>query len=283
MNFQYCDKLIHDFLNVVEKPVIVKNAKYYTGVDLGTACVVICVLNEKGEPIAGEYRYANVVKDGMVVDYLGAIQIVREMKQRLEEKLNIELDNAAVALPPGTALLDFGAVKHVAESAGFEVTHIFDEPTAANEILKIKNGAIVDIGGGTTGISIIKDSQVVYVSDEPTGGTHFSLVVAGAYNLSYDEAERYKRDYKNHPELFEVVKPVIEKVASIITSHIAGYDVDEIILVGGTACLSKIEDIIAGQTGVSTRKPHNPMFVTPLGIALGCLNKSKQCVADESN
>jgi len=272
MDFKYCDKLIKDFLQVVEKPIFAKGARYYTGVDLGTACVVICVLNEAGEPVAGAYRYADVVRDGMVVDYMGAVQIVREMKQELEEKLDTELLSAAAAIPPGTDLLDSGAIKNVVESAGFEIDRILDEPTAANEVLKIRNGAIVDIGGGTTGISIIKDGEVLHVSDEPTGGTHFSLVVSGAYKLPYDEAELFKREYKNHKELIGVLKPVIEKVASIISRHIAGHEVQEILLVGGTACLSGIETIITERTGVFTHKPENPMFVTPLGIALSCKN-----------
>ena len=47
------------------------------------------------------------------------------------------------------------------------------EPTAANQILKIQNGAVVDIGGGTTGISILENGKVINVDDEATGGTHF--------------------------------------------------------------------------------------------------------------
>lgn len=42
-------------------------------------------------PVAGAYRYADVVRDGMVVDYIGAIRLVREMKEELEEKLGTEL------------------------------------------------------------------------------------------------------------------------------------------------------------------------------------------------
>ena len=52
---------------------------------------------------------------------------------------------------------------------------------------------------------------MVYVADEPTGGTHFSLVIAGAYKMSFADAEIYKRDKKNHKELLPVLKPVIEK------------------------------------------------------------------------
>lgn len=42
----------------------------------------------------------------MVVDYIGAIHIVRELKEELEAKLDTELLYAAAAIPPGTDVLD---------------------------------------------------------------------------------------------------------------------------------------------------------------------------------
>jgi len=274
LNFEYCDQLVRDFEYVVEHPVVGKSSVYYTGVDLGTACVVLAVLDENYKPVAGAYRYADVVRDGMVVDYIGAIKIVKELKQEIEKKLGKELIYAAAAIPPGTDALDSGAVKNVVQAAGFEVTNILDESTAANKVLKIQDGAVVDVGGGTTGISILMGGEVVYVADEPTGGTHFSLVVSGAYKKSFAEAEMYKRDPQNHKELLTVLKPVVEKIASIINQHIKDYDVQEISLVGGTCCLTGIEKIIEKQTGIFTHKPQNPMFVTPLGIALSCTQES---------
>ena len=271
--FEYCDELVDQFEKVIEKPILEKSKIYYTGVDLGTACVVLAVLDENKRPVAGAYRYADVVKDGMVVDYIGAIRIVRELKNEIEEKLGEELLYAAAAIPPGTESIDGGAIKNVVQAAGFELTNLLDEPTAANEVLKIQNGAVVDIGGGTTGTSIIKDGKVVYVADEPTGGTHFSLVVAGAYGINFDDADKFKRNKKNHKELLPILKPVIEKVGSIINIHVKDHDVKEISLVGGTACLVGIEEVIEKQTKIYTYKPKNPMFVTPLGIALSCTDK----------
>lgn len=270
LTFEYCDKMVQEFEEVIEKPILNGSSVYYTGVDLGTACVVLAVLDENYKPVAGAYRYADVVRDGMVVDYIGAIRIVRELKQEIEEKLNTELLYAAAAIPPGTDALDSGAIKNVVQSAGFELTNLLDEPTAANAVLKIENGAVVDIGGGTTGISILKDGKVVYVVDEPTGGTHFSLVISGAYGMPFKEADKFKRDNENHKEILPVLKPVVEKVSSIINQHIKNHDVNEISLVGGTCCLTGIEEIIQKQTKVYTHKPKNPMFVTPLGIALSC-------------
>lgn len=263
------NQLIADFEKVIVLPKKSTSGNYYTGVDLGTSCIVLSVLDEQRQPIAGNYRYANVVKDGMIVDYLGAIQIVKELKEELEETLG-PLHYCAAAIPPGTESLDSGVIRHVVEAAGFEITALLDEPTAANAVLKIQDGAIVDIGGGTTGITILEKGQVVAVADEATGGTHFSLVVSGAYGLPFDQADKYKRNPQHHQELLPVLTPVIEKVASIITNCIDSFDVKELYLVGGTCCLTGIESIIEKRTGIPTFKPDNPMFVTPLGIALNC-------------
>lgn len=271
VDFQFCDKLVKKFKQVVEHPIQSESRVYYVGVDLGTACVVTVVLDENRQPVAGAYEYADVVRDGMVVDYIGAVEIVRRMKAELEKKLGVELLYAAAAIPPGTDTLDGGAVKNVVEAAGYIITALEDESTAANKVLHIQNGAVVDIGGGTTGISIFKDGKVVYVADEATGGTHFSLVLSGAYKKSFEEAEKFKRKQENHKEILPVLKPVIEKVSSIISRHIADYQVDSISLVGGTCCLTGIEEIIEKKTGIPTYKPVDPMFVTPLGIAYSCI------------
>ena len=176
--FEFCNELVDRFENVIEHPNTEASSVYYTGVDLGTACVVMAVMNENYEPVAGTYQYADVVRDGMVVDYIGAIHIVKAMKEKLEKQLGTELVYAAAALPPGTDSLDGGAVRNIVEAAGFEVTAMLDEPTAANNLLRLTDGAIVDIGGGTTGISVFEDGKVVMTDDEPTGGTHFSLVLS---------------------------------------------------------------------------------------------------------
>ena len=269
-----CDQLVAEFEAVIKKPKKNSTSTLYTGVDLGTACIVLAVMDENYQPVAGAYRYADVVRDGMVVDYIGAITIVKELKAELEEQLGEELIYAAAAIPPGTDALDGGAIKNVVQGAGFELTNVLDEPTAANQVLAIQNGAVVDIGGGTTGISIIKNGEVVKVVDEATGGTHLTLVTAGAYKFSFSEAELYKRDQSNHQELLAVLKPVVEKIATIITEQIEGFEIDALYLVGGTACLTGIEKIIEAKTNIKTYKPLNPMFVTPLGIALSCTDEA---------
>lgn len=265
-----CDQYVADFEMVEIEPIKSNSSIYFTGVDLGTASIVLVVLDDQKNIVAGAHQPASVIRDGMVVDYVGAIGIVRALKKRLEAQLNTELLYAAAAIPPGTDILDGGAIKNVVQSAGFELTALLDEPTAANTIVGLKNGAIVDIGGGTTGISILEDGKVVKAVDEATGGTHFSLVVSGAYQISMEEANIYKQNPQHHKELLPILKPVVEKIASIIKRQIAGFEVEVIYLVGGTSCLTGIEAIIEKETGIQTVKPRNPMFVTPIGIAMNC-------------
>ncbi len=270
-NIERANKTIAQMEEKIYHPVPVDyRGKLYTGVDLGTANVVVTVLDGQKQPLAGAIQEARVVKDGLVVDFLGAVNIVRDLVKQVEERLNMTLTETAVAIPPGTGQGDTKAIVNVVRGAGLEVNNVVDEPTAAAAVLGITDGAVVDIGGGTTGISVLENGEVVYVADEPTGGTHFSLVLAGAYHLDFEQAELLKRDPDRHREVFPLVVPVIEKVAAIINKHIMDKRVRKIFLVGGTVCLAGLEKVVAGYTGIETIKPYNPMLVTPLGIAMHC-------------
>lgn len=242
--------------------------RVHVGVDLGTAYTVLVVLDEQKRPLAGEYRFAQIVRDGLVFDFHGAISLLRELKQNVERRLGFELTTAATTYPPGVPATEVRATRHVVEAAGFEVEHVVDEPTAANAVLQIENGAVVDVGGGTTGIAIFRQGEVVYTADEPTGGTHFSLVLAGALGLEFEQAEALKKDDSQHRRLFPVVRPVMEKVGTIVARHIAAHPVETIYLVGGTVCFSGIDRVVQEVTGVKTIIPGHPLFVTPLGVAM---------------
>ncbi|RME05660.1 MAG: ethanolamine utilization protein EutJ [Anaerolineae bacterium] len=246
------------------------SGRLHVGVDLGTAYLVLVVVDAAGVPLAGEYQFAQVVRDGLVVDFIGAVDRLRAMKARVERRLGRELTHAASGYPPGVPLPEVRAVANVLESAGLECTHLVDEPTAANALLGLRSGAIVDVGGGTTGIAIFQDGEVVYTADEPTGGTHFTLVIAGAHDIEFEEAEALKTDPQEQPRLFPILRPVMEKVASIAARHIqaSGVPLETITLVGGTSAYPGMDRVVQQYTGLPVRVPTHPAFVTPLGFAL---------------
>ncbi len=263
------DSLIRSVEAVIRDPIRTSAAgQLKVGIDLGTAYTVLVVLDETGRPLACTSEYADVIRDGLVVDYLGCCEIVRRLKEQAERSIGREISNAAIAVPPGTSFADASTHRHVAESAGITVTDIFDEPTAANAVLAISDGAVIDVGGGTTGISVFKDGKVVYVNDEATGGNHMTLVIAGNKGISFESAEKYKKDALNSERVFPLISPVIEKIATIVDRHIKDFDIDLLCLVGGTACINGIESVIEQITGVHTVKPENPFLVTPVGIAM---------------
>jgi ethanolamine utilization protein EutJ len=269
-SMEKADKLIHRLEKCMAYPEDA-GGELYTGIDLGTAYMVLTVVDSMGNPVAGSYRFAQVVRDGVVVDFTGASRILRELKSEIERKLGTELIKGAGAFPPHTGKSIVKSHFYVCEGAGFEVINMVDEPTAANNVLGIENGAVVDIGGGTTGIAIIQAGEVVYTADEPTGGTHFSLVIAGAKKISFEDAEEFKKHPKNQREVMLMVKPVVQKVASIIKKQIKDFNITSVYLVGGTCCLEGIEKVIENELEIPTFKPQDPLLVTPLGIALSCL------------
>ena len=242
--------------------------KVHVGVDLGTAYTVLVVLDEQYKPIAGEYQFAQVTRDGLVVDFVGAVDLLKSMKARVEKKLGFALTSGASGYPPGVPQAEVRATANVLYGAGLDCTGLIDEPTAANNVLQIRDGAIVDVGGGTTGIAIFRNGEVVYTADEPTGGTHFSLVIAGSTGTTFEEAEAMKTNPNEQQRLFPIVRPVMEKVGSIINRHIRGHQVDRLYLVGGTCAYPGMDQVIQEYTGVKTLLPGNPLFVTPLGIAM---------------
>jgi ethanolamine utilization protein EutJ len=166
------------------------------------------------------------------------------------------------------------AIANVVEAAGFRCTALVDEPTAANTLLGFRDGVIVDVGGGTTGIAVLRDGEVVYTADEATGGTHFSLVIAGAHDISFEAAEAMKIDPDEQARLFPVIRPVMEKVASIIARHVdlfqadSDFKVEDVVIVGGTSRFPGMAEVIEEYTGLPTHIPERPLFVTPLGIAM---------------
>lgn len=246
-------------------------ANVHVGVDLGTAYTVVLVLDEDYQPLVGTYRFAQVVRDGLVVDFIGAIDLLKELKREVEGRLGFELTHAATGYPPGVPRAEVRATANVLRAAGLECRNEVDEPTAANAVLQIRDGAVVDVGGGTTGIAILRAGQVISTADEATGGTHFSLVIAGALDVSFEEAEKLKTTAREQQRLFPLIEPVMEKVGSIVARHIRGFNVDEIYLVGGTSMFPGMGEVIERMTGVKTIVPPRPIFITPLGIAMSDL------------
>ncbi|MEA9390215.1 ethanolamine utilization protein EutJ [Acerihabitans sp. TG2] len=238
------------------------------GVDLGTANIAVVVVDENNVPVAGITCASTVVKDGVVVDYLTASRVLTRLKLTLEERLGQPLSMAATAIPPGISAGNIKVIVNVVEAAGFTVGQVLDEPVAAASALNIRNGAVVDVGGGTTGMSILQDGEVIFSADEPTGGTHMTLVLAGALGMSYEDAEEMKKDPSQESAVFARVRPVVEKMASLTSHWLASQSVESVYLVGGASSFTEFATVFSKETGKQVVPSVEPLLVTPLGIAM---------------
>lgn len=249
----------------------VSDSPLWLGVDLGTCDVVSMVVDREGLPVAVCLDWADVVRDGIVWDFFGAVTIVRRHLESLEQQLGCRFTHAATSFPPGT---DPRISINVLESAGLEVSHVLDEPTAVAELLRLDHAGVVDIGGGTTGIAIVKQGKVVYSADEATGGHHISLTLAGNRRVPLEEAEQYKRS--NAQEIWPVVKPVYEKMAEIVARHIEGQGITDLWLAGGSCMQPGVADLFRKRfPELRVHLPQHSLFMTPLAIASSGREKAK--------
>jgi ethanolamine utilization protein EutJ len=249
---------------ILDKTTPVKVAgPLYAGVDLGTADIVLMVLDGGGQPVAAFLEWAEVVRDGVVVDYMGAIDIVRRLLDRAKRRLGVDLTAAATSFPPGT---DPRLSTNILEAAGLVVAAVEDEPTCVARLLELTDAAVVDVGGGTTGTAVVRNGSVVFSADEASGGRHISLVIAGHFGVSFEEAERRKRLPREFG-ILDLARPTLQRISDIVAGHIRGHAVNRILLTGGTCCLPGAAEVLAQELELPVQLPSQPLLLTPLAIA----------------
>lgn len=234
------------------------------GIDLGTSDIVSVVVDVEQNPIAARLNWADVVRDGVVVNFHEAIKIVKQQVAELEKLLGVEFTSANTSYPPGT---DAKISVNVIEAAGLDVSAVIDEPSAVAHLLKLDKAAVVDIGGGTTGIAILDKGSVVYSGDEATGGRHVTLTIAGSLQKSYEDAEAKK--LASGKEVWPIVRPVFEKMADITRHHIENHSINALYLSGGSCMLPGVKDLFQKEfPQLDVILPENSIFFTPYAIAV---------------
>jgi ethanolamine utilization protein EutJ len=236
---------------------------FQVGIDLGTADVVLMVLDAQGHPVAAFLEWAEVVRDGVVVDFIGAVDIVKSLVLKAEKRLGVELTGASTSFPPGT---DARLSTNILETAGLDVKAVRDEPSCVAALLELDKAAVVDVGGGTTGTAVVQNGKVVFSDDEPSGGRHITLSIAGHFDISLEEAEKRKRRSDQYG-ILNLARPTLLKICDIVADHIKGHAVERIILTGGTCLLPGIDQIFFEELGIPVQLPSQPLLLTPLAIA----------------
>lgn len=198
--------------------------------------------------------------------------------------------------------------------AGLEVANLTLEPIAAINVaipehFRMLNIALVDVGAGTSDICITKDGSIIAYGMIPFAGDEITEVIVQHYLVDFHMAEHIKRSSTvddevefedimsiTHrvpaKEVWELVKPVVEKIASGVAEKIIELNGDKTVsatfVVGGGGKVHGFvehlsEDLDIPQERVALRgeevlktidfmQPEiekDPLIVTPVGI---CLN-----------
>jgi ethanolamine utilization protein EutJ len=236
------------------------------GVDLGTATIVLSALDGEGRPVYWDFVRAQVVRDGVVVDFHGAVQAVRELKARAEAALGVSVEAAGTAHPPAVPQSDCRACAYVLQQAGIECRKLMDEVTAANALLGVRDGAVVDVGGGSTGVGVFRAGTLVSLSDRAGGGHQLDLILAGALRLPIEDAEARKREHGS--ESMQILRPGIERIANSIAQQCGGQSPGIVHLAGGALQLPGAGDVIATYLGWTVQAYAHAELITPFGIAV---------------
>lgn len=155
-----------------------------------------------------------------------------------------------------------------AEMAGLEVD-IVDLESHAMELLfstmvddvgKHDVLAVVDFGASMTGINVFEKGKVVFSREQVFGGKQLTQEIMQRYGLSYAEAGLAKKN-GNLPEGYipEVLEPFKENMVRQVQRFLQFYyastqqeQIDKILLSGGGASISGIDEQIQAAIGIST-------------------------------
>ena len=223
---------------------------------------------------------------------------------------SISVDLIATFLPDD--VVD-GLYKAV-EIADLEVANLTLEPIAAMtaaipNMYRMLNIALVDVGAGTSDISVTKDGSIIAYGMIPKAGDELTEAIARGLLLDFNEAEHVKIDsgkkspikftdimgieHKVEPkEVHKLAEPVVADITKDISDKIKELNGDRpvsaVFVVGGGGKITGFTDALAKEMGIMAERVAlrgeevlkevdyqfsgailDSMYVTPVGI---CLN-----------
>ncbi len=106
------------------------------------------------------------LRDGTIADFLAAEEMLRQFIGRAKTMLGFLRTRILICVPAGATPLERRAVYDTSVSAGARQTYLVAEPVAAAlgaglDVDKASGYMVVDVGGGTTDIAVMKRGRIV--------------------------------------------------------------------------------------------------------------------------
>lgn len=207
--------------------------------------------------------------------------------------------------------------------ASLEVANLTLEPIAAiqaaiPEMYRMLNIALVDVGAGTSDISITKDGSIIAYGMIPVAGDALTEVIARHCLVDFKTAETIKREtgekdvieYKDimglvqtisREKLLEVTEPVVSQMTKLVADKIRELNGDKsvsaVFVVGGGGKLPGYTDALAKELEIQKERVavrgeevmrqivfyeedacRDSLMVTPIGICLSFYEQSNNFI-----
>lgn len=209
------------------------------------------------------------------------------------------------------------------EFAGLEVANLTLEPIAAiqvaiPEMYRMLNIALVDVGAGTSDISITRDGSIIAYGMIPVAGDALTEMIAQNCLVDFNTAERIKRqagemeqveyqDIMGLPQVItrqqvaELIKPVVDRMTGEVADKIRELNGDKsvsaVFVVGGGGVIAGYTQSLAQQLGIQKERVavrgqevmqqieflkedarKDSLMVTPIGICLSFYEQSNSFI-----
>lgn len=257
-----------------------------------------------------------------VVKYYLNDYVIANLEGHKAEKIGVDV--LATFLPEDVVEGLYTAV----EGAGLQVANLTLEPIAAINIAipqeyRLLNIALVDVGAGTSDISITKDGSIIAYGMIPMAGDEFTEILVSNYLVDFNTAENIKRaSVKNRQITFNdvmglkqkvspkdvraVYEPVVDKIAKEVSAKIKELNGDKsvsaVFVVGGGGKIFGFTDAIAKELNLPKERvalrgeevlgsvdfadeevKKDPLLVTPIGICKNYYNQNNNFIVIQVN
>ncbi len=230
--------------------------------------------------------------------------VLQKMKKTAEEYLRQEVTEAVITVPAYFSDSQRQATKEAGKIAGLDVKRIINEPTAAalayglDKMNKDMKVAVYDLGGGTFDISILElGGGMIEVKstngDTHLGGDDFDQVIidwlAGEFasELSNQNSTEINLPYimpvdgipkhlvktltraKFEMLCDDLFQRTIEPCRKALQdAKLNPSDIDEVLLVGGSTRIPKIQELVKSFFGKEPNRSVNPDEVVAVGASI---------------
>ncbi|MCH5344481.1 MAG: rod shape-determining protein [Acetatifactor sp.] len=214
------------------------------------------------------------------------------------------------------------------EQAGLHVANLTLEPIAAIHVaipekFRLLNMALVDVGAGTSDISITSEGTITAYGMIPVAGDSLTEIIVQHCLVDFETAERIKRNI-NSPEpieyqdimgltqsitgreVLEVIKPAVEQMTHLVADCIKELNGDKpvsaVFVVGGGGTVPTYTETLAAELGILKERVairgqevmqdivfetenarRDSLMVTPIGICLSYYEQSNNFIFVEFN